>query len=63
MELKVNAEIQLKPDDVGKIISDYIKKELKFETTEIRFEIDPGYDDRCSYKAPSLKQAVIKVKV
>lgn len=43
--------------------SDYIKKELKFETTEIRFEIDPGYDDRCSYKAPSLKQAVIKVKV
>ena len=63
MELKVDAEIILKPQDLEEIIRLHVKEYLGRNVSEIRFEIDPGHDERMSYKAPRLKRAVAKVKL
>ena len=60
---KVNAELTFSSDLIGQILGEYVRKEYNLDVENIKFEIDPGHDERMSYKAPSLKRAVAKVKL
>lgn len=65
-KLKVDAELTFSSDLIGKILSDYVRKEYKLEVESTNFVIDPGigsYDDRMTYKAPGLKHVIMKVKL
>lgn len=63
MELKVNATIHLKPEDVQSIIREYIEKQTGKPVGKIDIKVHSGSDDRYHYIPPGLTGIDVEVKI
>lgn len=63
MELKVNATIHLKPEDVQTIIREYIEKQTGKTVGKIDVKVHIGSDERFHYSPPGLEGIDVEVKI
>lgn len=63
MELKVNATIHLKPEDVQNIIREYIEKQTGKTVGKFDIKVHGGSVDRFHYDPPGLTGIDVEVKI
>lgn len=63
MDLKVNATIHLKPDDVKQIITEYIESKTGRKVSNIDIKVHSATDDRFHYSPAGLTAIDVEIKV
>lgn len=63
MELKVDATVHLKEEDVREIIKEYIEKQTGQKVISVTFDVRESSDDRFHYSPAGLNGANVKVKL
>ena len=63
MELKVDATVHLKEEDVREIIKEYIEKQTGQKVVSVNFDVRESSDDRFHYSPAGLNGANVKVKL
>lgn len=63
MELKVDATVHLKEDDVKQIIKEYVETQTGKQVSSININIRESSDDRFHYSPAGINSIDVKVKL
>ena len=58
----MKAEIKLGPKEIKEALTEYIKVK-QHKVLDVKFNIDPGYQDRFESCSPSLREAIVTIEL